>query len=147
MPGKVNPTQCEAMMMVCVQAAADDTAVAAAGSLGNLELNTMRPLIARNLLHSATVLADAASNFRRFAVEGLDLERERINLDLDRSLMLVTALTPVLGYDQAAQIAHRAEEEGTTLREAAIAGGFIEGAEFDRVVDPRAMTRPHEAGE
>jgi fumarate hydratase class II len=144
MPGKVNPTQCEAMMMVCVQAAANDSAIAAAGSLGNFELNTMRPLIARNLLHSAGVLTDAAENFRRFAVEGMELDRERISRDLDRSLMLVTALTPVLGYDVAARIAHRAEEEGTTLREAAVAGGFIEGEEFDRIVDPRAMTRPPE---
>ncbi|MFL6115552.1 MAG: class II fumarate hydratase [Catenulispora sp.] len=142
MPGKVNPTQCEATMMVCTRVLADDSAVAAAAASGNFELNTMRPLIAASFLHSARILSDAARNFRVFCLEGIELNRERIDADLGRSLMLVTALTPVIGYDRAAQIAHVADSEGITLREAAVRSGFLDGEEFDRVVDPRAMTEP-----
>ncbi len=142
MPGKVNPTQCEATMMVCTRVLADDGAVAAAAASGNFELNTMRPLIAASFLHSARILSDAARNFRVFCLEGIELNRERIAADLGRSLMLVTALTPVIGYDKAAQIAHAADSEGITLREAAVRSGFLDGEEFDRVVDPRAMTEP-----
>jgi len=142
MPGKVNPTQCEATMMVCTRILADDSAVAAAAASGNFELNTMRPLIAASFLHSARILADAARNLRVFCLAGIELNRERIEGDLGRSLMLVTALTPVIGYDRAAQIAHAADSEGTTLREAAVRSGFLDGEEFDRIVDPRAMTEP-----
>jgi len=142
MPGKVNPTQCEAMMMVCLKVMADDTALATAAGMGNFELNTMRPLIASSFLHSARILTDAVHNLRVFCLEGIELDRERIDRDLGRSLMLVTALTPEIGYDRAAQIAHTAEAEGTTLREAAIRSGFLSAEEFDRIVDPKAMTGP-----
>src|SRR6185312_2037413 len=140
MPGKVNPTQCEATMMVCLKVMADDSALATAAGMGNFELNTMRPLIASSFLHSARILTDAARNLRVFCIEGIELDRERIEHDLGRSLMLVTALTPEIGYDRAAQIAHAADAEGTTLREAAVKSGWLTAAEFDRIVDPRAMT-------
>jgi fumarate hydratase class II len=139
MPGKVNPTQCEAMLMVCAQVLGHDTAVAFAASQGNLELNTMRPLIIANFLHSATILAGACRTFRLYCVEGAELNRPKIAEHLSRSLMLVTALSPVIGYDKAAEIAHRAEADGSTLREAALASGYISAEEFDRVTDPSAM--------
>jgi fumarate hydratase class II len=139
MPGKVNPTQCEAMLMVCAQVLGHDTAIAFAASQGNLELNTMRPLIIANFLHSATILAGACRTFREFCVEGAELNRARIAEHVSRSLMLVTALSPVIGYDKAAEIAHRADAEDTTLREAALASGYISAEEFDRVTDPSAM--------
>ena len=145
MPGKVNPTQCEATMMVCTRILADDGALAAAAASGSFELNTMRPLIASSFLHSARILTDAARNFRVFCLAGVELNRERIDRDLGRSLMLVTALTPEIGYDKAARIAHAADTSGTTLREAAIDSGFLSGEEFDRIVDPRAMTEPPDA--
>jgi fumarate hydratase, class II len=139
MPGKVNPTQCEAMVMVCIQVLADDTAVAFAGSQGNFELNAMRPVIINDFLHSARVLGDACDKLHRFSVEGTELCRARIDEDVGRSLMLVTALSPILGYDKAAAIAHRADDEGITLREAALRSGLIDEKRFDEVVDPRAM--------
>jgi fumarate hydratase, class II len=139
MPGKVNPTQCEAMVMVCIQVLAEDSAVAFAGSQGNFELNTMRPIVINNFLHSARILGDACEKLRVFCIEGTELNRARINEMVDRSLMLVTALSPVVGYDNAAAIAHKAHVEGTTLREAALASGAIDGAEFDRIVDARKM--------
>ncbi|HEY6277079.1 MAG TPA: class II fumarate hydratase [Streptosporangiaceae bacterium] len=142
MPGKVNPTQCEAMMMVCIQVLAEDSAIAAASSQGNFELNTMRPLIISNFLHSATILADACSKLREYCVEGIELNRGQIDSYLNRSLMLVTALSPVIGYDKAAAIAHQAYQEGTTLREAALATGYITAEEFDRIVVPGAMVGP-----
>ncbi|GAA2061517.1 class II fumarate hydratase [Catenulispora yoronensis] len=145
MPGKVNPTQCEATMMVCTRVLADDSALAHAAASGSFELNTMRPLIASSFLHSARILTDAARNFRVFCLEGIELNRERIDRDLGRSLMLVTALTPEIGYDKAAQIAHSADTTRATLREAAIASGFLSAEEFDRIVDPRAMTVPPDA--
>ena len=120
MPGKVNPTQCEAMLMVCAQVLGNDATVGFAASSGNLELNTMRPVIIANFLHSATLLAGACRTFRVFCVEGAALNTARIAEDVDRSLMLVTALSPVIGYDQAAEIAHRASHSGSTLREAAL---------------------------
>jgi fumarate hydratase class II len=139
MPGKVNPTQCEATLMVCVQVLAEDNAVAMAAAQGNFELNTMRPVIISNFLHSATILADACQKLREFCIEGTELNRSQIDEDVDRSLMLVTALSPVLGYDKAAEIAHRASEEGTTLRQAAVDTGEISAEEFDRVMDPSTM--------
>jgi fumarate hydratase, class II len=140
MPGKVNPTQCEAMIMVCVQVLANDTAVAAGASQGNLELNTMRPLIAGNFLRSAAILGDACGSLNAHCVEGTELNRDRIDDLVGRSLMLVTALSPAIGYDKAAEIAHRADADGTTLREAALASGYISQQDFDRVVDPAGMT-------
>ncbi|MGW4730993.1 class II fumarate hydratase [Streptomyces shenzhenensis] len=139
MPGKVNPTQCEAMVMVCIQVLSEDTAIAFAGSQGNFELNAMRPVIINNFLHAATILADACTKLRQYCVEGTRLDRDRIDGYVDRSLMLVTALSPVIGYDKASAIAHKAAAEGTTLREAALASGHVGAEEFDRIVDPAAM--------
>ncbi len=139
MPGKVNPTQCEAMVMVCIQVIAEDGAVAIAGSQGNFELNAMRPIIIDNFLHSARILGDSCEKLRRFTVEGTELRRARIDADVGRSLMLVTALSPVLGYDAASTIAQRADADGITLREAALQSGLIDAKRFDEVVDPRAM--------
>ena len=139
MPGKVNPTQCEAMLMVCVQVLGHDSAIAAAAAAGTLELNVMRPLIIADFLHSATILAGACRTFREFCVEGAQLNRARIAEHVDRSLMLVTALSPVIGYDKAAEIAHKADASGSTLRDAALASGYITAVDFDRVVDARRM--------
>jgi fumarate hydratase class II len=139
MPGKVNPTQCEAMVMVCIQVLAEDSCVAFAGSQGNFELNAMRPMIINNFLHSARILADACDKLRQYCIEGTELNREQVTTFVNRSLMLVTALSPVIGYDKASAIAHKANDEGTTLRDAALATGYIEAAEFDRIVDPVAM--------
>ncbi len=142
MPGKVNPTQCEAMIMVCIQVMGNDAAVAVAGSRGNLELNVCKPVIVHNVLHSTLLLGDACGTFRRFAVEGLEPDRERIAQHLQSSLMLVTALNPLIGYDKAAEVAKKAHAEGTTLRDACLALGFLTGEEFDRAVRPEGMTHP-----
>ena len=142
MPGKVNPTQCEAMIMVCIQVMGNDTAVAVAGSRGNLELNVCKPVIIRNVLHSVELLADACETFRRFAVEGLQPNRGQIQRHLQDSLMLVTALNPIIGYDKAAQVAKKAHDEHSTLREAAVALGFLTAEEFDNAVRPEEMTHP-----
>ena len=139
MPGKVNPTQCEAMVMVCIQVLAEDSAIAFAASQGNFELNAMRPVLINNFLHSATILADACAKLRQYCIEGTELHRDQIDAYVSRSLMLVTALSPVIGYDKASAIAHKASDEGTTLREAALASGYVTADEFDRVVDPAAM--------
>jgi fumarate hydratase class II len=139
MPGKVNPTQCEAMVMVCIQVIGEDNAVAFAGSQGNFELNAMRPIIINNFLHSARVLGDACDKFRRYSVEGTKLNRQRIAEMLGRSLMLVTALSPVIGYDKASAIAHKANDEDLTLKEAALNSGFIDEKRFDEIVDPKKM--------
>ncbi|WP_432035230.1 class II fumarate hydratase [Streptomyces cucumeris] len=140
-PGAVNPAQCEAMLMVCAQVLAEDGSVALAGGQGNFELNTMRPLVINNVLHSAGILADACEMLRIHCVEGAELNRERIDDQVARSLMLVTALCPELGDDKARRIAQMAADEGTTLREAAIASGHIGAEDFDRIVDPRRMAR------
>jgi len=139
MPGKVNPTQCEAMVMVCIQVLSEDTAVAFAGSQGNFELNAMRPIIINNFLHATAILADACGKLREYCIDGTRLNRGQIDGFVGRSLMLVTALSPVIGYDKASAIAHKANDEGTTLREAALATGYISAREFDRVVDPARM--------
>jgi fumarate hydratase class II len=141
MPGKVNPTQAEAMLMVCIQVMGFDTAVGFAGALGNFELHTMRPLIIHNMLHSIRLLADVCSTFREHCAAGIEVDRQRVEEMVKRSLMLVTALSPVLGYDRAAAIAHKALAENTTLREAAVAGGYIAAEEFDRLVDPAKMIK------
>jgi fumarate hydratase class II len=146
MPGKVNPTQCEAMVMVCIAVIGEDTAVAFAGSQGNFELNAMRPIIVNNFLHSARVLGDACDKLRRFSVEGTRLNRQRIDEMLGRSLMLVTALSPVIGYDKASAIAHRANDEGLTLKEAALKSGYIDEKRFEEIVDPRKMVGDGVAG-
>ena len=139
MPGKVNPTQCEAMVMVCIQVLSEDAAIAFAGSQGNFELNAMRPVIIANFLHSATILADACAKLRQYCIEGADLNRDQIGTYVNRSLMLVTALSPVIGHDKPSVIAHQANDQGTTLREAALASGYISGRDFDRIVNPSAM--------
>ena len=139
MPGKVNPTQCEAIVMICIQVIGDDTAVAFAGSQGNFELNAMRPIIINNFLHSARILADGCEKFRTYSVEGTQVNEKKIEFYVQNSLMLVTALSPVIGYDHAAMIAHTAQKDGSTLREAAIKTGLIDPARFDEVVSPKNM--------
>jgi fumarate hydratase class II len=125
--------------MVCIQVIGEDNAVAFAGSQGNFELNAMRPIIINNFLHSARVLADACDKFRRFSVEGTRLNRRRIDEMLGASLMLVTALSPVIGYDKASAIAHQANDDDLSLREAALKSGYIDKARFDEIVDPKQM--------
>ena len=142
MPGKVNPTQCEAMMMVATQVIGYDTAIALAGSQGNFELNTFKPLMIFDLLQSLNLLADACHNFTEFLVEGLEADRKRIAGYVEQSLMLVTALNPVIGYDQAARVAHHAHTKGLTLKQACLELGVVSAEEFDRVVDPRKMAYP-----
>ena len=139
MPGKVNPTQSEAMTMVAVQVFGNDTAIKLAGSQGNFELNVFKPVMIRNLLHSTKLMADASRTFREFCVEGLAPDRERIEDLVHRSLMLVTALTPKIGYDKAAQIAKKAHHDASTLREAALELGYLSEAEFDEAVKPENM--------
>jgi fumarate hydratase, class II len=139
MPGKVNPTQCEAMVMVCIQVLSEDGAIAFAGSQGNFELNAMRPVIISNFLHSATILADACGKLRQYCIEGAELHRDQVDDYVGRSLMLVTALSPVIGYDKASAIAHKANDDGTTLRQAALATGYISADDFDRIVNPAKM--------
>jgi fumarate hydratase, class II len=146
MPGKVNPTQCEATVMVCIQVIGEDNAVAFAGSQGNFELNTMRPIIINNFLHSARILGDACEKLRVFSVEGTQLNRARIDEMVGRSLMLVTALSPAIGYDKASAIAHKASDENLTLKEAALQSGFIDERRFDEIVDPQKMVGRGVAG-
>ena len=144
MPGKVNPTQSEALTMVCTQVFGNDVAVTVAGSQGHLELNVFKPVIARNVLHSARILADACVNFRAFCVAGLKANRDRIAELVDRSLMLVTALSPHIGYDQAAEIAKKAHHEGITLKEAALQLGYVSEEQYDEWVRPEKMVGPQE---
>lgn len=139
MPGKVNPTQCEAIIMIAIQVMGNDSAVALAGSQGNFELNVMRPVAARNVLHSIAILADGCRKFRIHSVEGTELNREKISFFLSNSLMLVTALSPVIGYQQAAKIAEKAAAEGLTLKQAALALGSVTEEEFDRIIRPETM--------
>jgi fumarate hydratase class II len=138
MPGKVNPTQQEAMAMVCLQVLGEDSIVASAGAQGNFELNAMRPIIINNVLHCARILGDASEKLRRYSIEGTELDRETVNEYVGRSLMLVTALSPHIGYDKASAIAHKADDEGSSLREAALALG-VPASDFDRLVDPMSM--------
>jgi fumarate hydratase class II len=139
MPGKVNPTQAEAMLMVCIEVMGLDAAVAFAGALGNFQLHTMRPLLIHNILHSIRLLGDVSTTFREYCVSGIEVDRSRVDEMVQRSLMLVTALSPVLGYDRAAAVAHKALTENTTLRQAAVGGGLVSAEEFDRLVDPAKM--------
>ena len=147
MPGKVNPTQCEAMTMVATQVLGNDAAIGFAGSQGNFELNVFKPMMAFNFINSATLLSDACDSFRKYLVEGLEANEDRIASLVENSLMLVTALAPKLGYDKAAEIAKKAEKEGTTLKEAALALGYLSEKEFDAAVKPREMAYPHESVE
>ena len=139
MPGKVNPTQEEAMVMVCIQVIGEDNAVAFAGSQGNFELNAMRPIIINNVLHVARILGDACGKFRQYGIEGITLDKAKIGKFVGESLMLVTALSPVIGYDKASAIAHFALDHNTTLRDAALKTGFVGAEDFDRIVDPKTM--------
>ena len=139
MPGKVNPTQEEAMVMVSIQVIGEDNAVAFAGSQGNFELNAMRPIIINNVLHAARILGDACVKLREYSIEGITLDPSRIDKFVGESLMLVTALSPVIGYDKASAIAHYALDHNTTLRDAALRGGVVSAEEFDRIVDPKKM--------
>jgi fumarate hydratase, class II len=143
MPGKVNPTQCEALTMVCVQVMGNDTAITIAGSQGNFELNVFKPVMIHNLLHSILLLTDACNSFVHFAIAGMEVNKKRIDANLQDSLMLVTALNPVIGYDKAAKIAHKALKEDITLKEAALSLGFLTAEQFDQAVDPEAMAYPH----
>jgi fumarate hydratase class II len=142
MPGKVNPTQSEALTMVCTQVFGNDVAIMVAGSQGNFELNVFKPLLIRNFLHSTRILADACRTFREFCVEGLKPNRERIAELVDRSLMLVTALTPKIGYDKAAEIAKKAHHDGSTLKEVAVELGYLTEEEYDEAVRPDRMVGP-----
>ena len=139
MPGKVNPTQCEAIVMISIQVIGDDSAVAFAGSQGNFELNAMRPIIINNFLHSARILGDGCEKFLTYSVEGTQLNRPKIEEYVGDSVMLVTALSPVIGYQNAAHIAEHAIASGTTLREAALASGKVTAEQFDAVVVPGHM--------
>jgi fumarate hydratase class II len=144
MPGKVNPTQAEAMLMVAIQVIASDVAVSMGGAEGNFELNAFRPVLISNYLHSALIMADMCDHFREFMVEGTKLNQAKLKENIDRSVMMVTALSPIIGYDQAAAISYYAIDHDLTLRQAALAKGVSEEL-FDRVVIPIALTRPGSA--
>ena len=139
MPGKVNPTQCEALTMIATQVMANDVAVGFGGAGGSLEMNVYKPLMIFNIAQSITLIADGCTNFRKFLVEGAKPNLKNINDFVESSLMLVTALTPAIGYDKASEIAHHAMTHDLTLKEAALQLGFVGEAEFDRLVDPRKM--------
>jgi fumarate hydratase, class II len=145
MPGKVNPTQAEALTMIAVQVMANDVAVGFGGAGGYLEMNVYKPLMIFNITHSITIMTDGCTNFRRFLIEGAKPNLKKIKEYVDRSLMLVTALSPVIGYDKASQIAHYALDQDLTLKQAALKLGYVGEAEFDRIVDPRKMVHPYVA--
>jgi len=145
MPGKVNPTQAEALTMIAVQVMANDVAVGFGGAGGYLEMNVYKPLIIFNIIHSITIMTDGCTNFRKFLVEGTKPNQKKIKEYVDRSLMLVTALAPVIGYDKASKIAHHAMDNDLTLKDAALKLGFVTEEEFDRVVDPAKMVKPYVA--
>jgi fumarate hydratase class II len=142
MPGKANPTQVEALTMIAVQVMANDVAVGFGGAGGHLEMNVYKPLMIFNIAQSIRILADGTTNFRKYLIEGTKPNLKKIQEYVDRSLMLVTALTPVIGYDKASEIAHYAMEHDTTLKSAALQLGYVTEEEFDRVVVPARMTHP-----
>ncbi|MES2998427.1 MAG: class II fumarate hydratase [Pseudomonadota bacterium] len=142
MPGKINPTQCEAMTMVCVQVMGNDAAITIAGSQGNFELNVFKPVMIYNFLHSVDLLSDACHLFNLYCVKGLKANKQKIKSFLEHSLMLVTALNPVIGYDKAAEIAHKALQEETSLREACLSLGYLTAQQFDEAVNPEKMLGP-----
>jgi len=145
MPGKVNPTQAEALSMIAVQVMGNDVAAGFGGAGGYLEMNVYKPLIIYNITHSITIMTDGCTNFRKFLVEGTKPNLKKIQEYVDRSLMLVTALAPVIGYDKASKIAHHAMDRDLTLKAAALDLGYVTEAEFDRVVDPTKMVKPYVA--
>ncbi len=145
MPGKVNPTQAEALTMIAVQVMANDVAVGFGGASGYLEMNVYKPLMIQNVMHSLVIMSDGCNNFRKFLVEGTEPNLKKIKEYVDRSLMLVTALAPVIGYDKASQIAHHAMDLDLTLKEAALQLGFVTERDFDRIVDPAKMVKPYVA--
>jgi len=147
MPGKVNPTQAEALTMIAVQVMGNDVAVGFGGAGGYLEMNVYKPLMIFNIMHSITIMADGCTSFCKFLVEGTQPNEKRIREYLDRSLMLVTALSPVIGYDKASKIAHYAMDNDLTLKEAALRLGFVTEAEFNYIVDPAKMVAPSAATE
>jgi len=140
MPGKVNPTQAEAMLMVSIQIISSDVAVTMGGAEGNFELNAFRPILINNYLHSALIMADMCDHFREFMIEGAQLNAPKLKENIERSVMMVTALSPIIGYDQASVISHYAIDHDLTLKQAALANGVSEEL-FDRVVNPLALTR------
>jgi fumarate hydratase class II len=146
MPGKVNPTQCEALAMIAAQVMGNDVAVGFGGASGYLEMNVYKPLIISNIMQSLRILTDGCHNFRVFLIEGTEPNRAQISRYVERSLMLVTALSPVVGYDRASQIAHYANDHDLTLKEAALKLGFVDEATFDRVVDPTKMVHAYVGG-
>ena len=145
MPGKVNPTQCEALTMIAAQVMADDVAVGFGGAGGYLEMNVYKPLIIFNITHAITLMTDGVTNFRKFLIEGTKPNMKKIHEYVERSLMLVTALSPVIGYDKASKIAHYAMDNDLTLKDAALKLGFVTEKEFDRIVDPSKMVKPYVA--
>jgi fumarate hydratase, class II len=147
MPGKVNPTQAEALAMLATQVMANDVAVGFGGAGGYLEMNVYKPLIIHNVTHSIRLLSDGCTNFRKFLIEGTRPNLKKIKEDVDRSLMLVTALSPVIGYDKASRLAHYALENDLSLKAAALKLGYVTEAEFDRIVDPAKMVRPYVAAQ
>jgi fumarate hydratase class II len=142
MPGKVNPTQAEALTMVCTQVMGNDVTITTAGAAGHFELNVYRPVMAFNIIQSIRLLADASDSFATHCVEGIEANEERIHSNLHNSLMLVTALNPHIGYDKAAEVAKKAYKENTTLREAIIDLGYMNGEDFDKLVQPKDMIQP-----
>jgi fumarate hydratase, class II len=145
MPGKVNPTQAEALTMIAVQVMANDVAVGFGGAGGYLEMNVYKPLMIANIIQSIALLSGGCTNFRRYLIEGTKPNLKKIKEYVERSLMLVTALVPVIGYDRASKIAHYAMEHDLTLKEAALRLGHVTADEFDRIVDPAKMVRPYVA--
>jgi len=145
MPGKVNPTQCEALAMIAVQVMANDVAAAVGGASGYLEMNVYKPLLIFNVTKSVRLMTDGCANFRKFLVEGTEPNVKQIGSFVERSLMLVTALSPVIGYDKSSQVAHYALDHDLTLKEAALELGVVSAAEFDRIVDPQKMVEPYVA--
>jgi fumarate hydratase class II len=147
MPGKVNPTQCEALTMIAAQVMANDVAVGLGGAGGYLEMNVYKPLMIFNVTHSITIMTDGCVNFRKFLIDGTKPNLTKIKEYVDRSLMLMTALSPVIGYDKASKIAHYAMDNGLTLKASALKLGFVTEDEFNRVVDPAKMVRPYVAAD
>ena len=142
MPGKVNPTQCEAVTMVCVKIIGNHTGITLAGTHGHFELNVFKPMIAHNILQSIDILADSVKNFSKFCVDGIKANKTKIKEHLDNSLMLVTALAPHIGYDNAAKIAKKALKNNTTLKHETMKSGLINGKDYDKIVDPKKMINP-----
>ena len=143
MPGKVNPTQCEALSMVVAQVFGNDAAISFGGARGNFELNVYKPVMIYNLLHSILLIKDSCHSFATYCVDGLKANEKKIAEYVENSLMLVTALNPVIGYDKAAKISHKAFKEGTSLKEACLKLGFLTESEFDQAINPKKMAHPH----